>query len=133
MNNEQQVLIESFKQAHPKKYNKPETIYEALQFLSKTESLNESTSIEEESTVKLYRNFAINKKEQKIALFPYFKFPFFILFLRILQPTHRISKAVAHHPCLLHEGPETPTNAECQIFVFHSYIPCGENTFLHLQ
>ena len=76
MNSEQQVLIESFKQAHPKKYNKPETIYEALKFLSSTESLNESASIEEESTIKLYRNFAINKIEESIIKENTFKWPY---------------------------------------------------------
>lgn len=82
MSSEQQVLIESFKQAHPRKYNKPETIYEALRFLSSTESLNESASIEEESTVKLYKNFALNKIEESIIkentfVWPYTVSPFF--------------------------------------------------------
>jgi len=79
MNNEQQVLIESFKQAHPKtEYHRPETIYEALNFLSFVDGINESASITEQSTTKLYTNFALNKIEESIVKENTFKWPYTI-------------------------------------------------------
>jgi hypothetical protein len=79
---EQQVLIESFKQNHQVPYSRPETIYESLKILSSMESINESASIEEESTIKLYKNFALNKIEESILkentfVWPYYVSPFF--------------------------------------------------------
>lgn len=79
----QQVLIESFKQANPKtKYSRPETVYEALKYLSSVESLNESALLTEQSAEKLYTRFALDKIEESIIkentfIWPYTVSPYF--------------------------------------------------------
>ena len=77
VSNDLEVLIESFKQTYPKtKNSRPETIYEALQFLTYVETINESTSITEQRSTKFYTNYAINKIQESIMKENTFKWPY---------------------------------------------------------
>lgn len=77
--NNLEVLIESFKQNHPKTNNsRPETIYESLQLLSYMESvvIESFTSTTAQSTAKLHTKYAINKIEESIIKENTFKWPY---------------------------------------------------------
>ena len=77
MDSNLEVLIESFKQNHPKtKNHRPETVYEALQFLSYMECITESTYIIEQSTAKFYTKCAVNKIQESIRKENTFKWPY---------------------------------------------------------
>lgn len=84
MNSDQKILIESFKQSHPQtEFHKPNSVYEALQFLSFVENIQtESCSIIEERNIKYYIEASVKKIKESIDkdntfIWPYTVAPYF--------------------------------------------------------
>lgn len=72
-----EVLIESFKQSHPKsKYDKIDNVVDALRFLSYIECVTESASITEQSIAKFYTNRALEKIQESVIKENTFKWPY---------------------------------------------------------
>ena len=64
-----EVLIESFKQNHPKTNDsRPETVYEALQYLTYAESImaESFTTATSQATTRFYTKQALNKIQESI-------------------------------------------------------------------
>lgn len=76
--NDFEILMESFKQKHPKNYtnSRPSSIFEALQYLSFLDQLNESASIVEQSTAKYYKNTALEMIKESITKDNTFRWPY---------------------------------------------------------
>lgn len=77
MDSNVKVLIESFKQTHPKeRHDEIDSIVYALQYLSYVEHVTESASITEQSTAKFYTNRALNTIRESIVKENTFKWPY---------------------------------------------------------